>query len=214
MSTYDPERWLTTMQRALKNYVETEIDACIDGNGNGGGSEIFNVVFDYPVSSAGAINIDLDKTIIQMDIDDIENIRLGFGPNIIDDVYTPGDVSNPATLVEREAYCHRVNYNVGVWASDVSGGITSRLLAYEILSKIFVGEQAKEKCMQVTQGVEIRDFQSGQFIVDTINDIRIFRIIESELIVRVYSRKDGNELIVPDTLTQDPHLTIPPLAIT
>lgn len=202
------------MQRALKNYITSEIDAYFTDGVQNIGLDAFDVVFDYPISSANAIEIDLSKTVIHLDIDDIENIKLGFGPDVVDWQYTPGSAGNPDTIVEREARCHRVNFNVGVWASDLSGGSTSRLVIYEVLSNIFDGEMARAKCMEVTQGVEIRAFQSGQFVVDTINDVRIFRIIESELIVRVYSRKDGSALIVPDEIVQNPLLTIPPLAIT
>jgi hypothetical protein len=101
-----------------------------------------------------------------------------------------------------------------VWASDQSGGSTSRLIAYEILDKAFGGEMAKRKCMEATQGVELISFMGGRFVMDSINDIRIFRIVNAELVVRVYSRKDGSALIVPDSITQVPVLTIPPLAIT
>lgn len=218
MSTFNPQAWVTTMQRSLKDYILAEVDAAISDNAsptpNNVGSDVFDVVFDYPSAAASALDVDLKKTIIHLEIDDIENIPLGMGRNVVADVYTAGNVSTPAKLVEREAHCHRVNFDVGVWASDVSGGSTSRLLAYEILDKIFTGDMARVKCMSTTQGVELISFQGGRFVIDTLNDVRVFRIVGSELIARVYSRKDGNELIVPDEITQNPLLTIPPLAIT
>lgn len=211
MSTYDPTSWVTSMQRALKDYILAEVDAAV---GTNQGLDAFDVVFDYPTSLATAIAADFQKTIIHLEIDDIENIKLGFGTDIVDSVYTPSDVSNPATVVESEARCHKVNFDVGTWASDQSGGSTSRLVAYEILDKAFGGEFARKKCMDATQGVEIVSFMGGRFLVDTINDIRVFRMVNSELVVRVYSRKDGEALIVPDSISQSPQLTIPPLAIT
>jgi hypothetical protein len=215
---YDPLAWVTSMQRSLREYVLNEIHLAISDEDhptpNPVGLAVFDVVFDYPFSANPALEADLSKTIIHFEIDDIENIKLGFGPDVVDDVYTPGDITNPATVVEREARCHKVNFDVGVWASDLSGGSTQRLLAYELLEKMFGGELARDKCMGYTQGVELFSFQGGRFVVDTINDVRVFRVVGGELVVRVYSRKDGNELIVPDEFVQDPQLTIPPLAIT
>lgn len=217
MTTFDAQKWVTTMQRSLKDYILAEVDASVSDNAvptpNNVGSDVFDVVFDYPPSAAGATDADLAKTIIHLEIDDIENIPLGIGRNVVADVYTAGDIDTAATLVEREAHCHKVNFDVGVWASDTSGGSTSRLLAYEILDKIFTGDMARVKCMSTTQGVEIISFQGGRFVIDTLNDVRVFRIVGSELVVRVYSRKDGNTLIVPDEISQNPLLTIPPLAI-
>jgi hypothetical protein len=204
MNTYDPTKWVTTMQRALKDYVEAEIDAAIGG----GGLNVFNVVFDYPVSAAAPLEADLTKTIIHLEIDDVLNTRIGFGRDVFAGAYTPGNVANAATLVESEARCHRVNFDVGVWASDLSGGSTSRLIALEILDSAFGGEMARHKCMAATGGVEITSFNGGKFVVDTLNDVRVFRIVDSALDVRVYSRKDGEEMIVADTISQDPHFTI------
>lgn len=178
------------------------------------GLDVYQVVFDYPMAVDEAVKSNFEKTIIHLEIDDVENMGLGFGSNIVKETYNPGDVSNPATTVESEARSHRVNFDVGVWASDQSGGSTSRLVTYEMLDKAFGGQFAKQKCMDATQGVEIISFQGGRFVVDTINDIRVFRIVNCELVVRVYSRKDGSELIVPDSISQSPALTIPPLAIT
>jgi len=201
--TYDPTAWVTTMQRSLKEYVLAEIDAVIPE----GGLNAFEVVMDYPISAAGSLEADLQKTIIHFEIDDINSIKLGFGSDIVKVEYTPGDVANAATIVESEARCHRVNYDVGVWASDVSGGATSRLVAYEILDKALGGEMARQKCKTVTQGVEITGFTGGKFVIDTLNDVRVFRVVDCSLDVRVYSRKDGTQ-IVADTISQDPHFTI------
>jgi hypothetical protein len=191
------------MQRSIKDYILAEIDAAIPE----GGLNVFDVVMDYPISAAGPVEADLSKTIIHFEIDDIVNIKLGFGSDVVESVYTPGDVANPATTSEREARCHRVNYDVGVWASDLSGGATSRLVAYEILDKALGGEMARQKCKSVTGGVEITSFNGGKFVIDTLNDVRVFRVVDSALDVRVYSRKDSI-MIVPDTVSQDPHFTI------
>lgn len=207
MSVYDATKWVTSMQRSLKDYIEGVITDSVPG---GLGLQAYDLVFDYPPSIAKAVESDFDKTIIHLEIDDIENMKLGFGADIVKETQTPGNISNPATTVESEARGHRVNFDVGVWASDQSGGSTSRLIAYEMLESAFGGEMARKACMDATEGVEIVSFAGGRFVVDTINDIRIFRIVNSELVVRVYSQKDGSVLIVPDSISQSPDFTISP----
>jgi hypothetical protein len=211
--TYDPQKWITTMQRSLRDYLLAEIDTAVSDEAmpfpDDIGLQVFEVLLDYPPSVAPAGDVDFKKTIIHLQIDDIENIKLGFGTDVVAITYTPGDVAHAATIVEKEARCHRVNFDVGVWASDQSGGPSSRLLAMEILEDALGGEMARRKCMSVTQGVEITSFNGGRFVVDTINDVRIFRIIDCTLEVRVYSRKDGESMIVADTISQNPLLTLP-----
>lgn len=219
MTEFDPLQWVSSLQRSLKEYIEDEINnAVTDGalpTPNPIGLQAFDVILDFPVSAEGARSADFPKTIIHLEIDDIENRKLGFGTDIVQAEYVEGDVDTPATLVEKEAMGHIVNFDVGVWASDLSGGSSSRLLAYEILERIFGGNLAREKCATATGGVEILTFDGGRFVPDVINDIRVFRIVDCTLRVRVYSRKDSGDLIVADEITQDPHLTIdnPPVAV-
>lgn len=193
MTVFNPDRWLTSMMGALQDYVQAEINTVIAGVG----SEVFEVVMEYPASNDPPLAAEFEKTIIRFEIDDIDNRRLGFGRgDIVQQVITAPTVGAPGSVGYQEARGHVVNLDVGIWASDKSGGVTSRLRAYEMLDKLFNSETARDRCRQQTNGIEIMMFNSGRFVVETQNDIRVFRVVGTELVLRVY----GRDIPPPDVI--------------
>jgi hypothetical protein len=207
---FSPDKWLTSAFGALTDYIKGEIDEYVqDGSGNNGvGLQAYELVMDYPPSSELPMPGEFKKTIIHLALDDVENRRLGLGPQFVQSDESPG-AAGAVQISPIEAYMHMLSFDVGIWASDLSGGTTSRLIAYEMLDRILNGDIARVKCFEATGGVEIISYTSGRFVPDAINDIRIFRVVGAELMVRVYSRKVVTDAaIIVDEITQDPNLEI------
>lgn len=202
---FNPDAWLTSMFDALTDYINGQIALAVQGKG----ADVYDVVMSYPDADSLPKASEFKKTIIHLDIDDIDNKALGFGPGVTKSEITEGDVVTPGTVVDFQARRHQVNFDVGVWASDISGGITSRLRAYQILDKAFNGEIARERCKEITGGVDILFYNGGRFVTETISDVRVFRLVGAELEVRVYSRDTANaEILVDGEPTQQPDLEI------
>lgn len=202
MTTFQPDTWLTSLQRSLKDFIEAKINAYfLDNNNLPTGANAFEIVFDWPQSDELAKSVKLPRAIIHLIVDDISNVKLGFGSDVVD---VDEEIHLPASAdlrFEKEAQGHVLNFDVGVWTSDQSGGSTTRLVAYEMLQKILNTQMGREELHDTTGGVEVIHFTGGRFITDTINDVRVFRIIDSELVVRVYSRMISQPQVIPD---QDP----------
>jgi hypothetical protein len=197
MTLHDPLNWLPSAQRVLEEYTLAQIDESVIASGNPSGLEVYEVVFDWPDAAAMAKEAKLPKTIIHFAIDDIDNNRVGLGRNYTKE--TEVDNAEPAgdTITYSEAMFHELNFDVGVWASDQSGGVTSRLVVYQTLHNMFGTEIARRKTRAATD-VEILRFNGGRFITDRINDLRVFRIIDCELVTRVSSRTDDLPLTIID----------------
>jgi hypothetical protein len=208
MSTLNPDLWLTSTFDALTDYITGEIDGYVKDNLNAdAGLNVFEISFDFPAADGQPVSAEIDKTIIHFIVDDIDNGRLGFGQQYVSSVETvEGGVTS---VVPAEARPHVVNFDVGIWASDQSGGTTARLRAYEMLDKLLASDIARRKCADATDGVEIRSFRNGRFITDTINDIRVFRVVGAELVVRVYGRDiDAPAVVVDEEPDVDPDVVI------
>lgn len=206
---FSPDSWLTTAFAAFTDYISTEIDKYVrDDASDPVGLQVYDLVMDYPHSDELPKAGEFTKTIIHLSLDDVDNRRLGFGDGVVSWTEIPG--VDGSTLSPEEAQMHTLNFDVGVWASDQSGGVSSRLRAYEMLDYIFNGEMARQKANAVTGGVEIIGYQSGRFVPDKINDIRVFRVVGAEVVVRVFSRKKvpTDNVIVDGELIQDPNLVI------
>jgi hypothetical protein len=194
---FDPDAWLTSLQRSLEDYVMGEIDAFIKQGANDVGLEVYDVVFDWPDAAELAKAASLPKTIIHFVIDDIDNRPLGFGNNAPAATEELHDEPDPDLIRYHEGNGHVVNFDVGVWASDHSGGSTSRLVVYQMLYQLFGTELGKQKTRE-TIDVEIQRFNGGRFIIDKIGDVRVFRIIDCEMVARVFSRTTGPDLVIVD----------------
>ena len=206
---YDPRNWLDSLLGALEDYVKNEINNYIKSGSTPVGLNVYSVVFDFPAADAQPVKPDLTKTIIHFVIDDISNRRLGMGDNITKVNFTEPTGGTAGSYTREEAGWHEINFDVGIWASDVSGGETNRRRAYQMLTHLFDGEDAKLRMKQVTGGVEILSFSNGRFAVDTLADVRVFRVIGAELVLRVFSSKLLAEpVIFTDDIVQSPGLTI------
>lgn len=194
----NPDNWLTSTFDALTDYINEGVNTYIlDDVDIPSGLRVYEISFDFPEADGVPVNPELDKTIIHFIIDDIENRRIGFGESYTSTVESPGPGGSFVTSPS-EAREHTINFDVGIWASDESGGPTSRLRAYEMLDKLFGSDIARRKCRDFTGGIEIRSYQSGRFITDTIGDVRVFRVVGAELTVRVYSRDADTPVVVVD----------------
>lgn len=192
---FDPFNWLTSLQRSLKEYVEDFIDQYVlDAFHQPIGLDVYEVVMDFSEAAAMAEKMPLEKSIIHLEIDQITNELMGYGDGIVREY-----VDDNGDIREEEGQKHRVNFDVGTWSSDRSGGSTSRLSMYEMLTGAFHGPKATYNMVGATQGVKIVSWLGGRFIQETINDIPVFRTVDAELIVDVFSRKEvGPTTVVTD----------------
>jgi hypothetical protein len=192
---FNPTLWLTTLIDAVENYVKTEIAQYVL---NGAGLQVYEIIMDDPASNDSPIMVPLEKTIIHFAVDDVDNTRVGFGPQYIDEVETEGTVDAAGTVIPYEAVERVVAFDVGVWATDSTGGASALYAAYEALSSLFSGDVARERMNDVTGGVEIRTFTNGRFVKESINDVRVHRIVGADLTLRVYSKKQAETEIIVD----------------
>lgn len=195
MTQFNPDKWLVSMFRALETYVTTAL---------GTDAQIYDLEMSYPDAGVIAKKMPLKKTIVHFDIDDPRLIPFGLGDNVVDQVYD----ETGHTIEEWEAHCHEVDINVGIWASVESGGVSARLEARQDLDRLFVGPAAFTACMTITNGIEIMSFSGGQFANDTINDLPVFRVVDANLRVRVYSRTKKVPITFIDNIQQLPELQI------
>ena len=203
ITEFNPDQWLTSLQRALKDYTLREINNSVMAGATPSGLDTYEVVYDWPDAFELAKDAKLEKTIIHFAIDDIANTIIGLGDNVYNTVEENRNEPNSDLVRLHEGQCHEVNFDVGVWASDQSGGATARLVVYETLQKIFGTEIGKRKVRSAID-VEVRRFNGGRFITDRISDLRVFRLIDTELVARVYSREIDEPLVIID---QEPVVT-------
>jgi hypothetical protein len=194
---YDARNWLPSMFRAMKEYILNGIAESEKHFTENIGLKAYEIVFDWPAARIVPDKLPFTDedgnpvTLIHFEIDNIENRPLGFGSSQFSSTRYPAT----GTIVPEEAEAHEVNFDVGIWATDKSGGSTSRLEAYQALDTILNGPMAQNACESLTGGVLIRSFGGGRFINDAVNDIRLFRVADMELVCFVYSSK----LVVSET---------------
>jgi len=196
---YDPEKWLETTIRAINDYVKNAIN-----------TGIYEVIMEFPAPIIEQRLMPFNKTIIHFEIDDMPERMIGMGDNVFRLNYDePTETTNP-----QEAREQRINFDVGIWATDKSGGTTSRMRAKQILSNLFGGAQGFQALFDAANNddgsVEILRYEGGRFAIDTINDVRVYRMIDAQLEVRVFSRTPLSSTPGPaiEEILQDPDLTI------
>lgn len=187
--TYDPENFLVSVKRTLKEYVANGFQESVkDDGGNLVGLDLYEVVFEFPSTIDVLEKAPFDKVLIHFEFDDIVNERLGFGDNIFRDNYD----SVTQTIKPQEAKQHRINFDVGIWASDRAGGTTQRMRAYQVLENLFHGAKASKALWNASThgdgGIEILQFTGGRFITERVGDIVTYRSIDGQLEIRVFSR--------------------------
>jgi hypothetical protein len=197
--TYDPEKWLETSLRSLKDYVEPSFD-----------SDVYDVIFEFPGTEVEVQKLPLAKTLVHFEVDDITNRIIGFGDNIFRDNFDEPS----STIRPQEAKEHRINLDVGIWASDRSGGTTSRMRAYQALDLLFCGSRARRAIWDSSSagdgGIEIIEFTGGRFLTERTGDIPLYRSVDGQLEIRIYSRTPmGAPEPAVETAIQSPGLIVP-----
>lgn len=201
MTTFNPDKWLTSTWRSLKTYI--------DGIVNSG---IYEVVLGFPSPAELDRLVPLDKTIIHFEIEDMPERPLGFGDNYMDFVRDESPPPDGQTIEYWQAHECTVDFDIGIWASAESGGVSARLEARELLSRLFSGKQAYRDCMATTDGIHIQRFTGGRNLIDAHGDIPVWRMVDILLTVKVFSRV---KILPPvpyvgdiDSVFQDPELEI------
>ena len=188
--TYNPEMYLESTLRELEKYAKNGFDKAVpDQNLDPVGLYAYQVIMQFPGDVISDIQtVPLPKTIIHFELDDAEDRVVGIGDNIFEWNYSGGT----ETVSPQEASQHQLNFDVGIWASDVSGGTTSRLRAQQILKKLFVGSLAQKALDLSADGgdgrLEILRYHGGQFVTERVNEINTYRMVGAELEMRVFSR--------------------------
>jgi hypothetical protein len=213
MTNYNAEAWLETAVRGIKDYASNGFDnAVLNDLSQPSGLDVYEIVMEFPSDQLIAKLVPGGKTLIHFEIDDIRDEPLSFGRNVAQQTYDNVNF----TLTQREGRRHIMNFDVGIWAWDKSGGVTSRLRAREILTNLFTGGMATENLRAATDGgdgqVELLSFDGGHFIQEAVNDVRTFRMINTSLMVRVFSRSIAPvvEPTVEDVLQDPTELVLEP----
>lgn len=209
VTEFNPDKWLETLHRGIHDFVKDRVNSYVKNDLDApAGLSAYDIVMDWPEADDPARDIRLEKTLIHFVVDDIDSAKLGFGQDIVNAIEELHDAPDPDIVNFHQARRHIVNYDVGIWASDESGGSTSRLVTYQMLDKIFGGDDARRDFKDATKGIEILAFSGGTFITERVNDVRVFRVIDCELSVRVFSRIMLADEVIVEDIVQNPSLTI------
>lgn len=200
--SYDPEIWLESTTRTIKQYVIDGISA----------PNAYEVIMEFPGAAFDTKKLPLDKTVIHFEIDDMPERLLGFGDDPARDNYDAVNQQNQPQW----AAIQEINFDVGIWASAKSGGTTSRMRARQHLSRLFGFPQGVVNLRDYSDNgdgvIEIlRPLSGGRFVLDRVNDVTMYRMVDCSLDVRVFSRTPiENSPIVPtiEDIVQAPGLTI------
>lgn len=198
--TYAAEDWLETLVRTLKAYVVDRVPA-----------NVYDVVMEFPGAQVDAMKVPLDKTLFHFEIDAIDEQPLGLG-----DTPTLWNYDQATDNVTPQwARIHVVNFDIGVWASDRSGGTTSRMRARQWLTRLFQIPEGAERLRNFSDNgdgvLEVLSFSGGRFVPDSVNDVRLWRLVDCTLVIRVFSRTPLEDAVTGPAITgidQAPNLTI------
>lgn len=202
-AVYDPEIFLESASRVLKDYVEANVN-----------TRIYEVVMEFPGAAVDAGLLPVKKTVIHFELDDIDSKPVGMGDGMFADNYD----SVNQQITPQYASVHRLLWDVGIWASDASGGTTFRMRARQALEFLFGrnngGIDRLREFSNNNDGVlEIIDFTGGRFVLDTTeNDHKaLYRMVNCQLEIRVFSRTPLSMAAPIPTVedhTQAPDITI------
>jgi hypothetical protein len=211
VTKFAPETWLESATRGIQDYAFNGFDKSVHIAGFDKGHEVYDIIMEFPETDHIMKMVPLGKTVIHFEIDTIESSVLGFGDN------TAKRISDPllGVLFEQEGRRQEINFDVGIWTADRAGGSTARLRAYQVLLNLFQGAQATNALRTATDGgdgqVELLSFMGGNFATETIGDIRVFRMLNCELRVRVFSRTPTPfEIVIPDDIGIEAELVLLP----
>lgn len=190
---FDPEDVLKSSVRAVCDYVQQHSpvfasDYPLVPLRNKPVYEVIQETIDQRLQK-----VPLERTVIVFEIDDVNPMAIGFGQNRVKETTEVVPATLPATgtktvITNYEAVCFEINFDVGVWAFDQTGGTTSRMDANSLLMSFLHGASARQLFNVETDGVQIRSWSGGRDVQDKINDIPVYRTVGAELVVRVFGR--------------------------
>jgi hypothetical protein len=191
---YDPDEWFVGLTRTIESFAKQYFDP-----------DLFTVEMSFPDVTDLARWTPFAKTIVHCETDDISSPVWAFDHPGVD--YT--DPFAPDYVELWEAQRHRINFDVGVWASAESGGETSRMRAVQMLTDLFTVPGWKENFNELTGGLWPVSFSGGRNVLDRINDIPVWRTTDMTLVVEAFSRHKPQEpeVIVVDA-EQNQKLTV------
>lgn len=173
---YDPEKFFETTVRTLKEYVETNMN-----------TRIYDVVMEFPGAQIDAGELPLKKAVIHFELDDHDTKPVGFGDQMFRDNYDPVGKE----IFPQYAAMQVFTFDVGVWTDDATGGTTTRMRAKQYLNFLFDlnGAQRLQEFSDNGDGrIEVLSFTGGRFVLDHANDVRLYRMVDCQLVLRVFSR--------------------------
>lgn len=205
---YNPEEFIESTMRCVTEYAHERLSEIIGADA----SEIYDIVQEFPGAALDSRTreVPLSKVVIHFEIDDLKERVLGFGQNVFEDNY---DAVNQ-TIQPQEAAIVNINFDVGIWTSDRTGGTSARAETRRMLSQIFGGALALERFREETDGgdggIEIISYSGGRFATDKVNDVIVYRAVDGQLEVKVFSRTPKPIVAVPtiESIDQSPGLTI------
>lgn len=200
------DKWFTSLVRALKEHVNEGIVAEM-------GAGLVDVVIGHPGADELAVLMPEPKPVISFEADDIDTTTLGFGDDVVKSEVLVVGADN--WLLHEEGKRHVVNFDIGVWCSDAAGGYTACMRVYEVLQGVLGSSRSRKNFSEASNGVSILNFTGGRIVTDKVNDIRTFRLVDAELVVRVFSRtanEPGDERET-EGIVQEPGLTVDELVL-
>ena len=192
-TVFRPDLWLESLTRALGAFCVATLD-----------DPDVEVEMSFPDTSQWTKTTPLDKAVVHFEQDDIQSPILGFGSPGVDVLDEAGE-----TVTHYEAVLHLVNFDVGVWVSAETGGVTKRMELTRKLKDMFTSVQGKQAFNEATGGLWPVSFEGGINQLDRINDLPLWRTMGMTLIVRCFARMTpaGPYIVVGDYV-QDQQLTI------
>jgi hypothetical protein len=208
VTTYNPEKWLDSTIRCLVDYTYTRLSELLNLDSH----ELYDVVSEFPAPALAdrSREVPLTKIVIHFEMDALEERVVGFGENVFANNYDPELFAN----FPQEATLCRINFDVGIWSSDRTGGTTARFETRRLLSQIFAGATALQAFRTATDGgdggIEIVRYSGGRFATDKINDVIVYRAVDGTLETKVFSRTPLPLAAGPtiEQITQSPGLTV------
>jgi hypothetical protein len=210
MRTYDPEKWLESTLHSLEDFV-TERIIDLDATSTDNFNELYEITMDFPGATLDSRSqlVPLTRAIIHFALDDVVESPLGIGSLIFADNYDADTGYN----FPQEAGVVILNFDVGIWTSDRTGGTSARAFIRQMLSEILRGPAAQQRFLAESDGgdggIEIVSFSGGRFTTDKVNDVLVYRTIDTTLELRVFSRtqKPTSGVVAIDEISQSQGLT-------
>lgn len=200
VTKFNAEQWLETTVRGIETYTKEAFDPTV-----------YEVIMEFPGPELDSRKAPWEKTIVHFDIDAQDDFPLGMG----DKPHLENYDEDIQGIFPQYGAMHVLNFDVGVWATDRSGGVTSRMRVKQHLWNLFGIPHGLMKLREATKlddgGIEITSFSGGHNTIDsTTNDIRMYRMVDCSLEVRVFSRTPLPDESAPtiETIVQQPGLTI------